>query len=153
MEKITKEPVIGAEFTDTTSGIEKIGNEISWPSSYAYSVRAVNAWGIESGPSPVALGLPEAPGPVEIVPWADGRRLVVWKPANISELSGFSLMRMDDWDARHVYRLHAAPVPTAGYWDDNPFPTGDRRIYHVSGIDVNGSLGIPTSSGWSHGLP
>jgi hypothetical protein len=62
-------------------------------------------------------------------------------------------MRMDDWDRRHVFRLHAVPAATAGYWDDDPFPTGDRRIYHVSAVDALGALGIPSSPGWSHGYP
>ena len=124
-----------------------------WPRTFAYVVRAVNAWGIVGGPSPATLALPDPPGPVRLIPWLDGRRLVLWTPGHADEVRGYYVMRMDDWNGNYVFRWHASPIVTAGFYDGFEFPTADRRRYYVSGVDVLGTVGIPTSGVWSHGFP
>jgi hypothetical protein len=62
-------------------------------------------------------------------------------------------MRMDDWHRDYVFRWQAAPSFCPAFYDDEEFPRSDRRRYYVSGVDVNGAVGIPSSGGWSHGLP
>jgi len=151
--RVTDKPLTTPAYTDATARVEGTANELAWPKTFAYVVRPVNAWGIEGGASPITLALPDPPGPMESVPWADGRRLVLWSSCLGGDVPGYSVMRMDDWDARHVFRLHAAPLATAGCWDGDNFPTGDRRLYHVSGVDAIGTVGIPSSPVWSHGFP
>lgn len=151
--RITQEPAKSASFYDTDAKISGAASEFAWPDSYAYIVRAVNAWGIESGPSPATLALPDAPGPIRIVPWLDGRRLVLWSPCRAEGVSGYYVMRQDDWHEDYAFRWHPAPLAAYGMWDDVDFPTADRRQYYINGVDALGALGIPSAGAWSHGLP
>jgi hypothetical protein len=153
LQRITPEPVTVLELVDADAKVTGPADELTWPKTFAYVVRPVNAWGIEGGPSPVTLALPDPPGPVEVVPWADGRRLVLWNTCLSGRVAGYALMRMDDWTSQSAFRLHAAPLPCPGFWDGENFPTHDRRLYHASGVDALGTIGIPTSEAWSHGLP
>jgi hypothetical protein len=153
-ERITAEPTSSAEFLDVGAEIIEEGSELSWPKTFAYLVRAVNQWGVEGGPSPVTLALADVPGAVRVIPWLDGRRLVIWTPPkSADELRGYHVMRMDDWHRDYVFRWQAAPVFTPAFYDGEEFPRADRRRYYVSGVDVNGTVGIPSSGVWSHGLP
>jgi HEAT repeat protein len=145
---ITEKPARGPEFVDAGASVVGPADELTYPKTYVYVVRPVNAWGLEGGPSPVTLALPDVS-----VPWADGRRLVLWSTCLCGEVTAFHLMRMDDWLNRHVYRLTAAPLLSPAFWDAEEFPTGDRRRYFSSGVDALGTIGIPTSGGWSHGFP
>ncbi len=151
--RITQEPVKSASFQDAEARTPGPASEFAWPPSYAYIVRAVNAWGIESGPSPATLALPDPPGPVRVIPWLDGRRLVLWSPCRAEGVGGYYVMRQDDWHEDYAFRWHPAPLAACGMWDDLDFPTADRRQYYVNGVDALGALGIPSAGAWSHGLP
>jgi HEAT repeat protein len=153
LESATPEPISGTTFVDSAVKVQGTANALSWPRSYAYVVKAVNRWGIESGASPVTLALPDPPGPVCVVPWADGRRLVVWTTCLGRNVSGFQLMRMDDWNREYVFSTDASPLPAPLAWDGEATPMSDRRRYYASGMDGIGTTGIPTSGAWSHGFP
>jgi hypothetical protein len=153
LQRISPAPVAAVEFLDKTARIEGPSDELTWPHTFAYVVRPVNAWGLEGGASPVTLALPDPPGPVQVIPWADGRRLVLWNQCLSGGVEGYCLMRMDDWHSQHVFRLQPAPLLAPGCWDGEEFPTCDRRRYYASGVDALGTLGLPTSGAWSHGFP
>lgn len=153
LKRLTSEPVSGTTFTDAAAGIVGPATELDWPKTAAYVVKAVNAWGQEGGASPVVPALPDAPGPVRVIPWVDGRRLVLWTPGRLAGVRGHTVMRMDDWHRLYVFRWQASPLVECAFYDDFDFPTADRRRYYVSGVDVTGAVGIPSSGAWSHGFP
>ena len=152
-DRVTSQPVKSTDLTDPEAKVEGPASELSWPDTFAYLVRAVNAWGLEGGPSPATLALPDPPGPVRVIPWLDGRRLVLWSPCRAQGVRGYHVMRMDDWNRRYVFRWHASPLVGVGFYDGLDFPTADRRRYYVSGVDAYGAVGIPSSGAWSHGFP
>jgi len=151
--RITSRPVAVTEYLDTGAKVKGPASELAWPDTFAYVVRAVNVWGLESGESPTTLAVPDAPGPVRVIPWLDGRRLVLWRPGRGGGVRGYYVMRMDDWNRKYVFRWHASPIMSCGFYDGWSFPTSDRRRYYVSGVDVLGAVGIPSSGAWSHGFP
>ncbi len=153
LERITDEPVEAAEFVDPDVEIDGEASEYSWPATYAYEVRPVNALGVEGGRGPATLALPGPPGRVRIVPWLDGRRLVLWQPPRGVGANGHFVMRQDDWNRHFAFRWNAAPIASFGFWDDREFPTADRRRYYIYGVDDMGAVGIPSSGAWSHGFP
>ena len=154
LERITSQPMTGTYFIDRGVQVEAPASELNWPKTFAYVVRPVNRWGIEGGPSPVAVALADPPGPVRVIPWLDGRRLVIWSPPkSADDLRGYHVMRMDDWHREYAFRWQAVPVVSTAFYDDEESPRTDRRRYYVSGVDVQGAVGIPSSGAWSHGLP
>ena len=89
-----------------------------------------------------------------MIPWMDGRRLIVWRPSRSGgDVRGYHVMRMDDWHPAYVFRWQAAPVLGGAFFDDESSPRADRRRYYVSGVDRLGTVGVPSSGAWSHGLP
>ncbi len=153
LERLTEKPVTVSEFVDTSAMIKGTANAMSWPETAAYSVRAINKWGMESGDSPMTPALPQPPGPVRVVPWADGERLTLWSGAREPNVKGYVLWRMDTWQSSAPRRVHSGSLICPAWRDNDIFLRGDRRRYYASGIDGMGVTGIPTSGTWSHGLP
>jgi hypothetical protein len=153
LELLTEKPVTESKFLDGSANIEANANDMHWPKTAAYSVRAVNQWGLESGDSPMTPALPRPPGPVRIVPWADGERLTFWTGAKEPNVKGYALWRMDTWQSSAPRRVHSGSLLCPAWRDNAIFLRGDRRRYYASGIDAMGTIGIPTSGAWSHGLP
>jgi hypothetical protein len=153
LQKVTDKPVAGTEFVDRGAKVGAGSCEYEWAESFAYCVKAVNAWGVESGFGPATLAVPGPPGPVRVIPWLDGRRLVLWAPARGGRPPGYALMRQDDWNRHYAFRLLGGPTSTFGFWDEWEWPRSDRRRYYVYGIDQAGQVGIPSSGAWSHGFP
>ena len=85
--------------------------------------------------------------------WLDGRRLVMWSPSRGQGVSGYFVTQQDDWNRKYGVRWHASPIVGQGFCDRLDFPAADRRRYYVSGVDVMGAIGIPSSGAWSHGFP
>ncbi|MCG3180046.1 MAG: hypothetical protein BIFFINMI_02400 [Phycisphaerae bacterium] len=151
---VSGDKLVGStSFLDTTAAAEGDGDEVTWPMLSSYVVKPVNLWGVEGGGSPAVAAIPDVPGPVRVIPWADGRRLVIWDPPRSEATVGFHLTRMDSWHPYSVYRYNGAPLSCMGFYDDEPFPTNDRRRYYVIGVDGHGVMGIPSSGEWSHGFP
>jgi len=153
LERLTGEPVNQTSFLDKDAKVVGEVTELSWPKTFAYVVRAVNVCGMEGGPSPATLALPDPPAAVRVIPWLDGRRLVLWTPGRGDGVRGYYVLRMDDWNGRYVFRWNASPIVDAAFWDEFEFPTADRRRYYVTGVDLLGTVGIPSSGAWSHGFP
>jgi hypothetical protein len=154
LERITPQPITGTDLIDRGVQIEESASELQWPKTFAYVVRPFNHWGVEGGSSPVAVALADPPGPVRVIPWLDGRRLILWRPPRAgNDVRGYHVMRMDDWHREYVFRWQAAPVVSTAFYDDEGSPRTDRRRYYISGVDLLGAVGIPSSGAWSHGLP
>ena len=153
LKRVTETPEAQTGFVDREAVVRGQASEFAWPDSYVYFVRAVNVWGIEGGPSPATPALSDAPGPVRVLPWLDGRRIVLWEPGRVEDVRGYFLMRQDDWNRHYVFRWHPSPRACTGFLDDIPFPVSDRRRYYVSGVDAMGAVGIPSPGVWSHGIP
>jgi len=113
---------------------------------YAYRVRAVNAQGVESGPSPAVLTIPS---PVQyLFSKEDGRTcLLKWAANPEKGIAGYRVYRMDGrYDNEKISRLTADPVRGLTYADPE---AGDRtRRYYVLAVDAIGQEGCPSSPVW-----
>jgi HEAT repeat protein len=145
--KVTKKPVKGAGFVDRGDREVKLASETRWAPLHVYVVRAVNAFGLESGPSPATLSIPAAPGPVLVARLGDGRRLIVSGEGD-SRVRGHQLYRLDVYKGDLIFRLRGAPRPGTVFVDEERWPVGHRRVYFMIGVDGAGQLGVPSSPGW-----
>lgn len=113
---------------------------------YAYRVRAVNALGVESGPSPAVLTIPSAP------PWVFSREdgpacHLKWSPNPERAIRGYRVYRMDGrFDNQPVTRLTEEPV--AGLTFRDPGAAGKSRRYYVVAVDAIGQEGHPSAPVW-----
>jgi hypothetical protein len=115
---------------------------------YAYRVRAVNALGVASGPSPAVLTIPSAPQ--FVFAREDGATCHLrWEPNPEHGLRGYRVYRMDGrYDKDPITRRTAEPVPATEYTDDAAGkPT---RRYYVLAVDALGQEGHPSSPVWFH---
>ncbi len=113
---------------------------------YAYRVRAVNALGVESGPSAATLTIPSGPqwvfsreeGPTCHVKWA----------ANPEKgIKGYRVYRMDGrFDKEAVSRL--TPDPVADLKLSDPEAGKRSRRYYVIAVDALGQVGFPSAPTW-----
>ncbi len=113
---------------------------------YAYRIRAVNALGVESGPSPFFLTIPSAPQHVfsrEQGPKCD----LKWAKNPEKGLKGYRVYRMDGrFDSASISRLTAEPVTAETFTDEEAGkPT---RRYYVVAVDALGQEGFPSSPVW-----
>jgi hypothetical protein len=116
---------------------------------YAYRVRAVNALGVESGPSPWFLTVPGAVENVFSKEEGDTIHLK-WKANPEKQLKGYYVYRMN---ARGVPRakvslLTGKPITELKY-SDTTSGTKRRRFFVVA-LDAIGQEGIPSSPVWSY---
>jgi len=113
---------------------------------FAYRIRAVNALGVESGPSPYFLTVPSIPR------WffAKEEGTTCWlKWANNPEknLQGYRIYRLDGrWDKDPISRMTAEPIKVLTFSDST---AGDKiRRYHVVAVDALGQEGLPSRPVW-----
>jgi hypothetical protein len=113
---------------------------------YAYRVRAVNALGVESGPSAATLTIPSSPQ------WVFSREEgstchVKWAANPEKGLKGYRVYRMDGrFDKEPVTRLTADPVADLKLSDPE---AGKRsRRYYVIAVDALGQEGFPSAPVW-----
>jgi HEAT repeat protein len=151
--KVNESAVEETSFLDNPDTEVRPGDEAHWAPLFAYVVRAVNALGIESGPSPATLSIPGPPGPVLVLPQEDGRRLVISGASESKPLAGYHLYRLDCYRGDLVFRFRGAAQPGAVFVDDENWPTGHRRAYYVVPEDELGQLGVSSSPGWGHEMP
>jgi hypothetical protein len=118
---------------------------------YAYRVRAVNALGVESGPSPYFLTIPSA------VQWVfakeDGEQCHLKWAANPERgVKGYRVYRMEgpkvNGPGQPVTRLTAEPVTEARYTDAKA--SKDTKRYWVVAVDALGQEGIPSAPAWHY---
>lgn len=112
----------------------------------AYRVRAVNALGVESGPSPYVLTIPSAPQAV-FAREAGTRCDLKWAANPEPRLAGYRIYRLDGrYDQQPVSRL--TPEPITGTTFTDPEAGKASRRYHVVAVDALGQEGIPSMPVW-----
>jgi fibronectin type 3 domain-containing protein len=113
---------------------------------FAYRIRAVNALGVESGPSPYSLTIPSIPR--WVFAQEDGSTCKLkWAENPEKNLQGYRIYRLDGrWDKDPISRMTAEPVNDMTFSDST---AGDRtRRYHVVAVDVLGQEGMPSRPVW-----
>jgi hypothetical protein len=112
----------------------------------AYRIRAVNALGVESGPSPFFLTIPSAPEGLfsrERGTTCD----LKWTRNPEKGLRGYRVYRMDGrWDAQPIVRLTTDPIADLTFTDDKAGKAARR--YHVVAVDTLGQEGPPSAPVW-----
>lgn len=113
---------------------------------FAYRVRAVNALGVEGGPSPYFLTIPRAPQ------WVFSREQgtaceLKWAANPERGLRGYRVYRLDGrYDAQPVSRLTPDPITARTFTD--PGAGKATRRYHVVAVDALGQEGVPSAPVW-----
>jgi hypothetical protein len=113
---------------------------------FAYRIRAVNALGVESGPSPYFLTIPSAPRRV-FAREDGGTCRLKWARNPERNLKGYRVYRLDGrWDKDPISRLTPVPVSDLTFSDTS---AGDSsRRYHVVAVDALGQEGLPSAPVW-----
>jgi hypothetical protein len=113
---------------------------------YAYRVRAVNRLGIEGGPSPYQMTIPnEVEG---LYSREDGSAVKLkWLPSPHSRIRGYLVYRQDGrWANSKITRLTGEPIRERTFTDRTA--AGKSRRYHVLAVDAIGQEGIPSHPAW-----
>jgi len=143
IEKLNPQPLRRAQFLDDRVDLSHKGPESAdyKYAVYAYSVRAVNRLGVESGPSPYALSIPAEPPHVMLRENGQSAELR-WRPSREYPIPGYRVYRVD---SRTVTRL--TPDLVRGL--DFTIPDAGHARYVVVAVDVLGQEGQPSSSAWA----
>lgn len=113
---------------------------------FAYRVRAVNAAGALSGPSPAAFTLPSSPQHLFSREEGETCRLK-WAANPEQKIAGYRVYRMDGrWDSDAISRLTAAPQEPTTFADESAGK--ESRRYYVVAVDDLGQEGFPSSPVW-----
>lgn len=116
---------------------------------FAYRVRAVNALGVESGPSPFFLTVPGAVEHVfarETPPDVQLR----WAARPEKGIQGYFVYRMDDRSSRRIGRV-GPMVEGTTFTDPNVGEGRDnRKRYFVVAVDAIGQEGLVSSPAWAN---
>jgi hypothetical protein len=113
---------------------------------YAYRVRAVDAQGNVSGPSPAVLTIPSAPQ------WVFSREddtvcQLKWAANPEQGVAGYRVYRLDGrWNSDAVPRLTDEPLEATVYTD--AIAGEATRRYHIVAVDALGQEGFPSSPVW-----
>lgn len=113
---------------------------------FAYRVRAVDAEGGESGPSPAAFTIPSPPE--QLFSREDGTTCrLKWVANREKGIVGYRVYRLDGrWNKDPVSRLTADPVAETSLADET---AGERtRRYYVVAVDALGQEGFPSAPAW-----
>ncbi|HYT88884.1 MAG TPA: fibronectin type III domain-containing protein, partial [Gemmataceae bacterium] len=169
--RLTREPLKEAAYTDRALDLTKpqaIQGEPVWKHGfrrdqldekgkeyrygvYAYRIRAVNALGTESGPSPYVLTIPSAPQ--WLFAREDGASCHLRWAANPDKgVKGYRVYRMEspriNGPGQKVTRLTADPVAELRYTDAGIGK--DTRRYWVVAVDALGQEGLPSAPAWHY---
>jgi len=113
---------------------------------FAYRIRAVNALGVESGPSPYFLTIPSIPR------WVFSKEdekncRIKWAKNPEKNLQGYRIYRLDGrWDKDPISRMTGEPIKDVTFSDST---AGDKiRRYHVVAVDALGQEGLPSRPVW-----
>lgn len=125
--------------------LDRAGKEYRY-AVYAYRVIAVNALGVESGPSPCVLTIPSAPR--WVFAQEEGQTCQLkWQSNPEKTIVGYRVYRMDGrWEKDPISRLTIKPVKTT-QWAGKTAGKSTRRYYIVA-VDALGQEGMPSSPVW-----
>lgn len=113
---------------------------------FAYRITAVNALGVESGPSPFFLTIPSPPQ------WVfskedGGKCQLKWTANPEKNLKGYRIYRMDGrWDNDTLTRVTSDPIGGTTFTDEKAGK--NSRRYHVVAVDALGQEGAPSAPVW-----
>ncbi len=164
--RLTAMPLKVPEFTDTTIDLIKpqpISGEPLYDRNlhldhlhlsgkayqfavFAWRIRAVNAAGVESGPSPPLFSFPSAPQ--SLYSREEGETChLKWAANSEKSLRGYRVYRMDGrYDKDQIPRLTAEPIAATTFAD--PAAGKSTRRYYIVAVDALGQEGFPTSPVW-----
>jgi len=114
---------------------------------FAYRIRAVNAAGVESGPSPPFFTIPSA------TQWLFSKEEGVscqlkWSANPERALQGYRVYRMNGrYDKDLIPRLTSDPISATAYGDAAAGKSSRR--YYVVAVDALGQEGFPSAPVWS----
>ena len=168
-ERITKDPLKAPAFADTGIDLTELTKVDGAPTFehrfskeqiddagtayrfgvYAYRVRAMNALGVESGPSAWSLTVPSAVQ--HMFAKEDGTKVhLKWAANPESGIKGYRVYRMDgpkiNGAGQKVVRRTADPVSELK-WTDETGATDTKR-YWVVAVDAIGQEGTPSAPAW-----
>jgi hypothetical protein len=169
-QRLTKDPVKDAAFTDTALDLSKpqaVEGEALYThrfrekdqldlqgkpyryAVFAYRVRAVNRLGVESGPSPCFLTIPSAPQ--WLFSKEEGEQCHLKWAVNLERgLKGYRVYRMEspriNGPGQPVTRLTADPISEPRFTDARAGK--DTRRYWVVAVDALGQEGFPSAPTW-----
>jgi hypothetical protein len=170
-QRLTKQPVKKSSFTDTTLDLTRVqavkGRALyerrfrpdqrdakGKPYRYgvfAYRIRAVNALGVEGGPSPYFLTIPSAPQWLFAREEGESCRLK-WAANPEEKLRGYRVYRMEgprrNGPGQPVTRVTADPIREPRYTDARAGK--QTRRYYVVAVDALGQEGIPSAPAWHY---
>jgi hypothetical protein len=118
---------------------------------HAYRIRAVNALGVESGPSPYSLTIPSSPQ------WLFAREEMVrchlkWAANPEKGLRGYRVYRMEgprrNGPGQPVTRVTATPFKETRYLDAKAGKNTCR--FYVVAVDALGQEGFPSAPAWHY---
>jgi hypothetical protein len=113
---------------------------------YAFRVRAVNALGVESGPSAAVVSIPSSPQ--GLFAKEEGTTChLKWSANPEKGIKGYRVYRMDGrFDKEPVTRLTPEPIQELKFSD--PEAGKKSRRYYVVAVDALGQEGYPSSPVW-----
>jgi hypothetical protein len=118
---------------------------------YAYRVRAINALGVEGGPSPYFLTIPSAVQGVFAKEEGEQARLK-WTVNPEQGLKGYRVYRMEgprvNGPGQPVTRLTDEPVKEATFTDAKA--TKETKRFWVVAVDALGQEGLPSAPAWHY---
>ena len=165
-ERLTSAPVKETTYTDTTVDLGKKSELVGDPIEerrvhdeeldaagreyrygvYAYRVRALDAVGGASGPSPATFTIPSAPQ--HFFAKEEGTTCQLkWEPNAEKGIVGYRVYRMDGrYNKDPITRLTAEPIAETTFTD--PEAGKSTRRYYVVAVDTLGQEGFPSSPVW-----
>lgn len=112
---------------------------------YAYRIRAINALGVESGPSPFSLTIPSSPK--HVFSKEEGQTLQLkWAGNPEMALRGYRVYRMHDWIK--ATRITDEPIAATTFTHESAGAKTAR--YHIVAVDAIGQEGIPSAPVWAN---
>ncbi len=167
--RLTTEPLRATTFTDETVDLSAGQHEPAGPlvadsplppdqldplgqpyrfAVYGYRITALNALGVESGPSPCRFTYPSAVRDVFVREVGDDGAELKWSPNPERAIEGYLVYRQDGrWDIDTITRLTPRPIAAMTFTDDGAGPA--TRRYEVVAVDALGQEGEPSQPVWS----